>query len=533
MNVSTKVILIISLLLLSQNNFDINLLEAQVDILAKINALPDVEAIEIETQDGFERTFQIDIVQPVDHYNPSGQKFTQRIYLNHNDESLPMVLLTSGYSVTERSVQEIARIYKTNHMGVTRRYMNGSIPSPVDWQYLTIEQSAADHHKIVTLFKQIYPGAWISSGRSLSGLTALCHRRFHPDDVVGVLTYSSPLMFSTTDPRFDQFLNEVGTYYERNRIKQFQRTILIKRNEVLPLFTQYLINLGLGYSLGAEFILEFIVLEYPFYFWSYGDGDVSAIPDSTAPAAELLDALLNVVDGFEYTDYGNDYFKSVYYQLYTELGYYRLITEHLEDLLVVLTNPSHIIFAPTYPNIIFNPNSMLNLNSWLQSNGNNIIYLYGNQDPWSAAAVELTNQTNSVKFVQPGQNHFLRIGDLTDSLIVFSLIEEWFAASGIQNRLEISSAYSLLQNYPNPFNPCTSFRYSIPNQSKVTIKIYDILGNEIETLLDEDKIAGTYEINWSAKQLPSGVYFYRLQAIDPSTGSGQSFVETKKMLLMK
>jgi len=114
MNVSTKVILIISLLLLSQNNFDINLLEAQVDILAKINALPDVEAIEIETQDGFERTFQIDIVQPVDHYNPSGQQFTQRIYLNHNDESLPMVLLTSGYSVTERSVQEIARIYKTN-----------------------------------------------------------------------------------------------------------------------------------------------------------------------------------------------------------------------------------------------------------------------------------------------------------------------------------------------------------------------------------------------------------------------------------
>ena len=87
--------------------------------------------------------------------------------------------------------------------------MNGSIPSPVDRQYLSIEQSAADHHKIVTLFKQIYPGAWVSSGRSLSGLTALCHRRFHPDDVVGVLTYSSPLMFSTTDPRFDQFLNDL------------------------------------------------------------------------------------------------------------------------------------------------------------------------------------------------------------------------------------------------------------------------------------------------------------------------------------
>ena len=65
------------------------------------------------------------------------------------------------------------------------------------------------------------------------------------------------------------------------------------------------------------------------------------------------------------------------------------------------------------------------------------------------------------------------------------------------------------------------------------IKIFDILGNEIETLVNEEKSAGTYELTWYAEQLPSGVYFYRLQAGSPSTGSGQVFVETKKMVLMK
>jgi hypothetical protein len=63
------------------------------------------------------------------------------------------------------------------------------------------------------------------------------------------------------------------------------------------------------------------------------------------------------------------------------------------------------------------------------------------------------------------------------------------------------------------------------------IKVFDILGNEIETLVNEEKSAGTYEITWYAKQLPSGIYFYRLQVYAP--GRAGPFVETKKMVLMK
>jgi hypothetical protein len=86
-------------------------------------------------------------------------------------------------------------------------------------------------------------------------------------------------------------------------------------------------------------------------------------------------------------------------------------------------------------------------------------------------------------------------------------------------------SYSLDQNYPNPFNPSTTIRYSVPQSSNVVIKIYDILGNEIETLVNEEKVVGTYEIKWYAENISSGIYFYRLQ--------GGEFIETKKMILIK
>jgi len=93
----------------------------------------------------------------------------------------------------------------------------------------------------------------------------------------------------------------------------------------------------------------------------------------------------------------------------------------------------------------------------------------------------------------------------------------------------IVDEFKLYQNYPNPFNPTTTIKYQIPELSYVTIKVYDVLGSEIATLVSEEKPAGNYEVEFNAQSttggLPSGIYFYRLQA--------GSFVETKKMVLMK
>ncbi len=90
---------------------------------------------------------------------------------------------------------------------------------------------------------------------------------------------------------------------------------------------------------------------------------------------------------------------------------------------------------------------------------------------------------------------------------------------------EIPTEFLLSNNYPNPFNPSSSLSYSIAKSVLVTLKVYDVLGTEIETLVNEEKSTGTYELNWNASNLPSGVYFYRLQAGD--------FVQTRKMILLK
>ncbi len=87
------------------------------------------------------------------------------------------------------------------------------------------------------------------------------------------------------------------------------------------------------------------------------------------------------------------------------------------------------------------------------------------------------------------------------------------------------SAYYISQNYPNPFNPSTTIRYQIPQDGIVTLKIYDILGAEVATLVNEEKVAGKYEVNFNASSLASGVYLYKIQAGD--------FISSKKMILLK
>jgi len=104
---------------------------------------------------------------------------------------------------------------------------------------------------------------------------------------------------------------------------------------------------------------------------------------------------------------------------------------------------------------------------------------------------------------------------------------------GIKNQeLEIPREYQLSQNFPNPFNPKTTIQYDLPKTSKVILRIYNSLGEEVKALVDEIKNAGNYEVVWYTGNLASGIYFYRLKAVPTGRQTG-SFVETKKMVLMK
>jgi hypothetical protein len=94
-----------------------------------------------------------------------------------------------------------------------------------------------------------------------------------------------------------------------------------------------------------------------------------------------------------------------------------------------------------------------------------------------------------------------------------------------RNNVSTPAEYALRQNYPNPFNPSTTINYSVPKSGLVTIKVYDIIGLDVATLVNEEKAPGTYSVNFNARKFASGIYFYRIQA--------GSFIDTKKMILLK
>lgn len=112
-----------------------------------------------------------------------------------------------------------------------------------------------------------------------------------------------------------------------------------------------------------------------------------------------------------------------------------------------------------------------------------------------------------------------------DTVLVDPFQYIWPTTDVPNDKIQIPSDFVLSQNYPNPFNPSTKIGYNLSTNSFVTLKVYDILGREIETLVNEEKSIGNYEVEFNASNLPSGTYFYRIAAGD--------FIETKKMILVK
>ncbi|MCX6555659.1 MAG: hypothetical protein NTZ12_11715, partial [Candidatus Aminicenantes bacterium] len=169
--------------------------------------------------------------------------------------------------------------------------------------------------------------------------------------------------------------------------------------------------------------------EYLFSFWQYGDGDTSKIPAADA-APEVLFDHLDEASGFSYYSPATiAFYEPFYYQAYSELGYTPYVYDHLGDLLVAVPAPTYRVFAPAAVAMNFDPEAMIDINSWLQTNGSNIVYIYGANDPYTIAAVELTGQTNALRIIQPNANHRVKIAALSERDLVLRTLGDWLGIS--------------------------------------------------------------------------------------------------------
>lgn len=145
-------------------------------------------------------------------------------------------------------------------------------------------------------------------------------------------------------------------------------------------------------------------------------------------------------------------------------------------------------------------------------------------DNYNAVFISQNNFTDTLFTFQSDSGKFVQTNLIPDNGLV---VMKYLNVTSVDGYQGLPIQFALEQNYPNPFNPTTKIRFVIPSGARnlVTLKVYDVLGNEVVTLVNENKPAGNYEINFNASRLPSGVYFYKLQA--------GSFSETKKMILLK
>ena len=160
-----------------------------------------------------------------------------------------------------------------------------------------------------------------------------------------------------------------------------------------------------------------------------------------------------------------------------------------------------------------------------------------------------TDYTSSVSTIIPGESLVIHVfftptssmdynGVLTiennDHPVEVQLSGNGVSTTEIEEKLfsDIPKTFALQSAYPNPFNPSTTIKYSIPKESNVTLKVFDVLGREIKKLVIEELNAGYYQVIFDASHLSSGVYYYQLKAV-PIGKHGENFVETKKMVLLR
>ena len=389
----------------------------QTDLEMALFELPDVIFTKIETPDGFEAAYELKIKQEIDHTDPSKGHFYQRVFLSHKGYDNPTAMITNGYGKSRNNITELARLIDANQINVEHRYFLESSPEELDYAYLNFEQVTADLHKINQIFRELYKGKWVSSGISKGGTTTIFYRYFYPDDVDVSIPYVAPINYSDQDDRIYEFLDNIGNASCRKSIYDYQVKMLKKSEEIKNYLKWYVKGKDLKFNyLNFDEAYEYAILEYPFSFWQYGH-DCALIPSSEDDLDKHIEHFLDIVGLEFYSDSAMKSYASHYYQSGTEMGYYGYQTEDFKGLLNHLSYDDHpsAVFPPDNMELKFDGTLTNKVAEWTKT-ADNMIYINGALDTWSATAVPPSKKCNSLFYFLEGKHHATaRIKSMTDT----------------------------------------------------------------------------------------------------------------------
>lgn len=400
-----------------------------VDLADRLRAIDGMTVEELPTSLEGYRFFSLHYDQPADHAQPDGATFPQAMTLLHRDAEAPMVLVTRGYgNPSSDSRTELAQVLDANQLSVEHRFFNASTPLGGDWELLTIEQAAADHHRIVEAIKPLYTGVWISTGASKGGMTATYHRRFYPEDVDATVPYVAPISFGAPDDAYLGFLATRGTASCRNALSAVQREVLERRESMISLINDRYGDLSYDRVGGLDRALEMVTIELPFGFWQYsGESYCSQIPSTTASDVQVFDFMDDFVGWYFASDFIFDYYDPYFYQAQTQLGYPAVARDHLADLLQTDVPDLEEGLPPEGTDPTYDPAVMIDIAQWLSDQGERFLFIYGGNDAWTGGAFDIGDATDSYVFVDPGGTHGAHIGSLdpADRDQVLGILSRW------------------------------------------------------------------------------------------------------------
>ncbi|MFG2642879.1 aminopeptidase [Streptomyces sp. NPDC048370] len=390
------------------------------DIKDRILAIPGMSLIEEKPYAGY-RYFVLEYTQPVDHRRPWKGTFKQRLSLLHKDTERPTVFHTSGYGLsTTPSRREPTRIIDGNQVSMEYRFFTPSRPQPADWSKLDIWQAASDQHRIFTALKTIYGKKWLSTGASKGGMTATYYERFYPRDMDGVVAYVAPNdVNNKEDSAYDRFFENVGTKECRDRLNALQREALVRRAPLQKKYKEWAATEGATFNTvgSLDKAYEAVVLDFVWGFWQYYGEDVcGSVPDAKTATDDQVYETIDAYSGWSfYTDQGLDPYTPYYYQAATELGSPSIKLPHLDGLTRYGYQPARN-FVPREIPTKFKPSAMRDVDDWVRKNANQMLFVYGGNDPWGAEPFHLgKGARDSYVLTAPGANHGAQVAGLVEA----------------------------------------------------------------------------------------------------------------------
>jgi hypothetical protein len=407
------------------------------DIREKLESVPAIVSItESQVRPEYyvagRRFFVLELEQPVDHLDPSAGTFRQTASLYYVSADAPMVLAATGYDISRGNVRsEPSALLDANQLLVEHRYFSTSTPDPVRWEHLTVEQAANDFHAIVAALKPFFPGPWVNTGASKGGMTSIYHRMLFPNDVDATIAYVAPNSLDATDDRYIAFVEDVflrnGEGLCREKVRDLQRAIIAHRDAVEPVMLAEAAADGDAFTLlgatpaeAAARALEFATVEAPFALWQYSgdparDCDVlltlSTNAADFATSAELgenLYAFFLVTLGGVGSWFGDDalfHYQSFYYQSATELGGPDYPMTAPGELLASGIADDPRVYPPHAPAKAYDAALMTDAQAWVSTQGERILFVYGENDPWTAGAFTENPARDQVRYTVFGPRH--------------------------------------------------------------------------------------------------------------------------------